>query len=59
VRRAILRGWKSKHPERLTRKIEAAAELTRGLPYANSIAFIDAALEEYKLLTPKLLEAAV
>lgn len=59
VRRALFRGWKSKHPERLTRKIEAAAALTRGLPYSNSIAFIDAALERYELITPTLLEAAV
>jgi len=59
ARRAILRGWAGNHPERLTRKIEAAAELTRGLPYSNSIAFVDAALERYELITPRLLEAAV
>jgi len=59
VRRAILRGWAGSHPERLTHKIEAASALTRGLPYSNSIAFIDAALERFELLTPTLLEVAV
>jgi ribosomal protein S21 len=56
VRRAILRGWVGSHPERLTRKIEAAAELTRGLPYSNSIAFVDKALESYPLITVDTLQ---
>lgn len=59
VRRAILRGWASTHPERLTTKIKAAAALTHGLPYSNSIAFIDAALERFELLTPRLLGITV
>lgn len=59
VRRAIYRCWNRNHGERLTRKIQAAAELTRGLPYSNSIAFVDAALERYELITPRLLEAGV
>jgi hypothetical protein len=56
VRRAILRGWLGSHPERLTHKIEAAAELTRGLPYSNSIAFVDKALESYSLITVAALQ---
>ncbi len=59
VRRAVSGGWNKDHGERLTQKIQAAAELTRGLPYANSVAFVDAALERFELLTPRLLEAAV
>ena len=56
VRRAILRGWAGSHPERLTHKIETAAELTRGLPYSNSIAFVDKALESYPLITVDALQ---
>ena len=59
VRRAISANWNNDHPERLTRKIEVAVELTRGLPYSNCIAFVDTALERYELLTPRLLEVAV
>lgn len=59
VRRAISANWNNDHPERLTRKIEAAVELTRGLPYSNCIAFVDTAIEQYELLTPRLLEVAV
>lgn len=51
VRRAVLRGWAGSHPERLTHKLEAAVELTRGLSYSNSIAFVDKALESYALIT--------
>ena len=56
VRRAILRGWSGSHPERLTSKIEAASVLTRGLPYSNSIAFVDKALESYQLITVDALQ---
>ncbi|MEI7720224.1 MAG: hypothetical protein WCI89_03390 [bacterium] len=56
VRRVVSVGRNKDHPERLTRKIEAAAALTRGLPYSNGIAFVDAALEQHELITKELLE---
>jgi len=59
VRRAISKCWNKNHGERLTKKMQAAAVLTRGLPYSNSIAFVDNAIERYELITPRLLEAGV
>ena len=59
VRRTVLRRWTGNHPERLTRKVEAAAALTSGLPYSNSVSFVDVALERFELLTPRLLGIAV
>ena len=51
VRRVVSASWNTDHPERLTHKIEEAAKLTQGLPYSNSIAFIDKAIEDYNLIT--------
>jgi len=51
VRGAIFDMWDTDHPERLTKKIELAAELTRGLPYSNNIAFLDNALKSYQLIS--------
>lgn len=59
ARRAISGGWNKDHGERLTRKIQAAAELTRGLPYSNSIAFVDRALEQFEIITRLALEHGV
>jgi hypothetical protein len=59
VRRAVSVGWNTDHPERLTRKIEAAAALTSGLSYSNSVSFVDAALERFELITRSLLENVV
>jgi len=59
VRRVVSKGWNTDHPERLTKKIEAAAELTRGLPYSNAISLIDGALERYELTTPSSLQNAL
>ncbi len=50
ARRAIFSIWNTDHTERLTRKIEVASELTRGLPYSNTIAYIDSAFERFELI---------
>ncbi len=59
VRRVVFSGRNSDHSERLTRKIEAAAALTRGLPYSAAIAYVDADLERFERITPTSLETAV
>lgn len=51
VRRVISRVWSADHPERLTKRLVEASELTKGLPYSNSIAFIEAGIERYQLMT--------
>lgn len=51
IRKVVSENWSTDHSERLTRKIEAAAELTAGLPYSRGIAFVDKAIEDYQLLT--------
>jgi hypothetical protein len=56
AKRAIFSVWNSDHSERLTRKIEASAELTRDLPYSNTIALIDSAFERFELINLALLE---
>ncbi len=56
TKRAIFSVWNTDHTERLTKKIEAAAELTRGLPYSNAVAFIDKVFEQFELITLPLLE---
>ena len=50
VKGAIFDVWNSDHSERLTKKIQVTADLTKGLPYSNSIAFIDSALERFELI---------
>jgi hypothetical protein len=59
AKRAIFSVWNTDHTERLTRKIEASAELTRGLPYSNTIALIDSAFERFELIDLALLEKGV
>lgn len=51
VRGAIFDAWDSDHPERLTKKIQTAADLTKGLPYSDSINLINKALERFELIT--------
>jgi hypothetical protein len=58
VRRAASVVWNTDHTERLTKKIKEAAELAAGLPYSGGVAFIEAELERYQLITPSLLESA-
>lgn len=50
TRRAIFAIWNTDHPERVNKRIAAAAELTSGLPYSNAIAFVDAAVEKFELI---------
>lgn len=59
ARRAIFSVWNTDHTERLTRKIEASAELTQGLPYSNTIAYIDGVFERFELIDLALLEKGV
>lgn len=59
VRRVIFEGWNTDHSERFTRKMETAAELTKGLPYSNSIAYVDKALEDFHLITLASLEYGI
>jgi hypothetical protein len=51
VKGAIFDVWDTNHPERLTKKIKLASELTKGLSYSSNIAFIDAKLRKYELIT--------
>ena len=59
TRRAIFSVWNTDHTERLTRKIEASAELTRGLPYSNTIAHIDGVFERFEHMDLALLEKGI
>jgi hypothetical protein len=46
----VLNKWNKDHPERFTKKLKMASELTSGLPYSNNIAFIENALKSYELI---------
>jgi predicted DNA-binding transcriptional regulator len=59
TRGAIFEIWNTDHPERLTKKIKLASELTAGLPYSNNIVYIDTALNKYELITLNSLENEV
>jgi len=59
VRRTIFADWNTDHTERLTRKIEASAALMRGLPYSDTIAFLDAAFERFEVIDLALLEKGI
>ena len=56
TKRAIFTVINTDHTERLTRKIEISAELARGLPFSNTVAFIDRAFERYELISLTSLE---
>ncbi len=51
VKGAIFDLWDTEHPERLTKKINSASGLMKGLPYSTSIDFINNALEKFELIT--------
>lgn len=51
VRGAIFDVWNTNHPERLSKKIKVAAELTSGLPLSNNITFINAAFEKFEIIS--------
>lgn len=59
IKRSVFAIWNTDHPERLTRKIKKAADLASGLPFSNSIVFIDQALEKFEIITLALLENVV
>jgi hypothetical protein len=59
VRGIVHQGWNKDHPERLTKKIKTASELTEGLPYSNNIAFINSALERFELINLTSLEKGI
>jgi hypothetical protein len=55
-KRLMQANWDAEHPERLNKKIVLASELTKGLPFASGIAFIDAELLKYELITRQILD---
>lgn len=55
LRKTVFRFWLKDHPERLTKKIQEASELAKGLSYSNGVAFVDTNLERYELITRPLL----
>jgi hypothetical protein len=59
IKGIVYDGWNKDHPERLTKKIKIASELTGGLPYSNNIAFVEKALEKFELITLDLLEMSI
>ena len=56
-KRVMQSNWDQDHPERLNKKIAIAAELAKGLPWAGGIAFVDAELKKYQLITRRLLQS--
>ncbi len=48
VKGVISSRWNGDHTERLTKKIETASLLAKGLPYSNCISFVSAALEKFE-----------
>ena len=56
VKTLVSEIWSSDHPERLTKKVKLASELASGIKYSDAIAYIDAAIRKYELLTRKKLE---
>jgi len=59
TKRAIFTVINTDHSERLTQKIETSADLAQGLPYSNTIAFIDRAFESFELISLTSLENEV
>lgn len=56
TKRAIFTVINTDHSERLTHKIEAAAQLAQGIPFSNTVAYIDQAFEEFQPITIDFLE---
>lgn len=59
VKGAIFDVWGKDHPERLTNKIKAASELTKGLSTSNNIALIDNALKKFEIISLVSLEKGI
>lgn len=59
IKKTVFALWNNDHPERLTKKIEKAANLASGLPFSNNIVFVDSGLEEFKVITSALLENGI
>jgi len=59
VRGVVYEGWNKDHPERLTKKMRMASELTAGLPYSNNIAFIDTELSKFEIISLTSLEKGI
>lgn len=59
VRGAVYQSWNKDHPERLTKKIKTASDLTNGLPYSNNIAFIDSELKRFELISLTSLQKGI
>lgn len=56
VKRAVFATINTDHSERFTKKIQASAELAKGIPFSNTIVHIDRNLESFELITWDLLE---
>lgn len=52
-------SWCKEHPERLTKKIQTAADLTDTIPYSNNISFIDKAIEDFIPITFEFLQDGI
>lgn len=50
TKRAIFTVINTDHSERLTNKILTSSELAKGLPYSNTVTYIDRALENFELI---------
>lgn len=59
LRGIVSESWNKDHPERLTKKIKIASDLTSGLPYSNNIAFIDSAIEKFELISLTSLQKGI
>ena len=56
VKRTVFTAINEDHSERLTKKIQKSAELAKGIPFSNTIAYIDRNLESFELIDWNLLE---
>jgi len=59
LRKTIFSTWSEDHSERVTKKIQAAAELNTRLPYLDSISFIDSHMEKSGLISLASLENGI
>jgi hypothetical protein len=59
LRRTIFSIWDDNHSERLTHKIEASAELMRGLSYSNTINYINEAFRRFEPISLDLLNKGI
>lgn len=59
IRGLILDTWNKDHPERITKKMDSALELMKGLTYSDDILFLGKALEKFELITLTSLQNGV